>query len=369
MKLNINVLIEGKLNFYNLLFSNWSILFENLNFFKDQGLNINFFTKDDDCILDCDVLILSSRFFYNNNFTNKYIIKTLERFNKKNSNIIWFDLRDSAGTTQFEIMPYIKLYVKNQVYKDFSKYKINLYGGRMYSEFYHNEHKINDTKLYKMQSLQKKDYKKLIIGWNLGVIRYDYLNNLNFLKKIYYKNINYKKFLNIQNIKYKKNFHNKNYRVFSVFNSKFDRETIEYQRKLALKKLRTIKNNNDLYDIKLNKIEYLNKIKSSKYVLSCYGWGEICYRDWEAVINNSLILKPDMSNIETWPNIYENYKTYIPLSWDLSNLQYQLERLESNFFDIEKINTAAFDVYKSIRSNDYFFFRKRFLDIIKLTNV
>ena len=194
MKININVLIEGKLNFYNLLFSNWSILFENLNFFKTQGLNINFFTNDDDYILDCDILIISSRFFYNNNFTNEYIIKTLEKFNKKNPNIIWFDLRDSAGTTQFEVMPYIKLYVKGQIYKDFSKYKLNLYGGRSYSEFYHQNYNINDSILYKMNPLHKNYYKKIIIGWNLGVIRYDYLNNLNFIKKFYYKNINYKNF-------------------------------------------------------------------------------------------------------------------------------------------------------------------------------
>ena len=76
-----------------------------------------------------------------------------------------------------------------------------------------------------------------------------------------------------------------------------------------------------------------------------------------------------MSNIETWPNIYKNNKTYIPVSWDLSNLQYQIDRLENNFYDIDKINTAAFDVYKSVRSNNYFLFRKRFMNIINLINV
>ena len=99
--------------------------------------------------------------------------------------------------------------------------------------------------------------------------------------------------------------------------------------------------------------------------MSCYGWGEICYRDWEAVISNSLLLKPDMSNIRTWPNLYDSYSTYIPLKLDLSDLEHQIDNLEKGNYDLEKIKKSAFEIYKSIRSNNYAIFRNRFLDILK----
>ena len=368
MRIKINVLSEIKLNFYNLLLSHWSILLENINYFEDNGIKITFFNNSDEDIYKCDILIISSRYFYNNNFSNKYIIDSLKKYKKKISNIIWFDLRDSAGTTQFEVMPYVKTYVKGQIYRDFSNYRCNLYGGRMYSDYYHKKYSINDKEIYKMHPLSKDDEKKIKIGWNLGVIRYDYLNNINALKKIFYKNISFKKISKIQEVKFIKDIFKKKYRMFSVFNSNFPRASVEFQRKLAIKKLKKIKHRDDLFDIKLSKSDYTKKINLSKYVLSCYGWGEVCYRDWEAVFNNSLIIKPNMSNIDTWPNLYQEYKTYIPISWDLSDLQTQIEKLENNFYDINNIKNNAFDVYKSIRSNDYFVFRKKFLEIINLAN-
>ncbi|MDA8791503.1 hypothetical protein N9M93_04055, partial [Candidatus Pelagibacter bacterium] len=136
-------------------------------------------------------------------------------------------------------------------------------------------------------------------------------------------------------------------------------------RKLALKRLNEINYCNDIFNIKLNKKNYINQIRLSKYVLSCYGWGEICYRDWEAAINYSLILKPDMSNIDTWPNLYNSYKTYVPLLWDLSDLEYQIYRLEKGEYDIENMKKTALETYKSIRSNNYTIFRKRFLNILQ----
>ena len=63
----------------------------------------------------------------------------------------------------------------------------------MYSDYYHKKYSINDKELGGNYPLSKDD-EKIKIGWNLGVIRYDYLNNINALKKIFYKNISFKKF-------------------------------------------------------------------------------------------------------------------------------------------------------------------------------
>ena len=71
--------------------------------------------------------------------------------------------------------------------------------------------------------------------------------------------------------------------MFSVFNSNFPRASVEFQRKLAIKKLKKIKHHDDLFDIKLSKSDYTKKINLSKYVPAVMD-GEVCYRDWEAVL-------------------------------------------------------------------------------------
>ena len=48
---------------------------------------------------------------------NKNLKEKIENISTKNPNIIWFDLSDSAGTTVFEIMPYVKKYAKNLMTK------------------------------------------------------------------------------------------------------------------------------------------------------------------------------------------------------------------------------------------------------------
>ena len=62
-------------------------------------------------------------------------------------------------------------------------------------------------------------------------------------------------------------------------------------------------------------------VMNSKVLISLYGWGEICYKEFEATICGCCFIMPDMSNIKTWPNIYQNEITYLPIKWDLSNLE------------------------------------------------
>ena len=44
-------------------------------------------------------------------------------------------MRDSAGTTQFEVLPFVKKYIKKQFYKD-KKLILKLKGGRFYTDHY-----------------------------------------------------------------------------------------------------------------------------------------------------------------------------------------------------------------------------------------
>ena len=55
------------------------------------------------------------------------------------------------------------------------------------------------------------------------------------------------------------------------------------------------------------------------------------------VRNGCLLIKPNMEHIETWPNIYQNNKTYLPIDWDGDNVVDVLNTVAnhtSNYKDI-----------------------------------
>jgi hypothetical protein len=66
---------------------------------------------------------------------------------------------------------------------------------------------------------------------------------------------------------------------------------------------------------------YLRELASSKLCFSPFGYGEVCWRDYEAVMCGSLLLKPDMSHVETNPDIFRAGETYVPLRWDFADLE------------------------------------------------
>ncbi|EEX08963.1 conserved hypothetical protein [Ruegeria lacuscaerulensis ITI-1157] len=67
--------------------------------------------------------------------------------------------------------------------------------------------------------------------------------------------------------------------------------------------------------------EYYREILSARLTVSPFGFGELCWRDFEAILCGSLLVKPDMSHVQTWPDIFVPHETYVPVSWDFSDLE------------------------------------------------
>jgi len=362
----VNVLLGTEVFNKNILLSYWSILYENVKNLKNYNLDINFYYSINDKLLDCDIIILSSRFFYKKNFENiQNILLILKEINKKNSNIIWFDLRDSAGTTQFEVMPYVKKYVKGQLYKNINYYSQLMYGGRYYTNYYFLNNKISDDIPYEMTLLDKKYYHKLSLSWNIGTLRYD-LRLSSLYKAASYSQIFTKILLKKNFTKfYNYNSFEKKYRVNAIYNKNFERKSVAFQRFLANEKMIN-RNKFDLINKQFNKKKYFSLIRQSKVVLSLFGWGEVCYRDWESIIMGSPFIKPDMSYLETWPNIYIPNETYYSVKLNLENLDDVINfSLSSSKKSINMVKKSQ-EIIKSIRLNNGKNFCDKFLDIINI---
>ena len=105
---------------------------------------------------ECDILCLLSKAILPNFKNSKYVeneesnlIKYLIDLKKGANKIVWFDTSDSTSVTHFELMPYIDLYLKRQIYVDKNNYNNNYYGGRIFSDYYHKNYNVADDKIFK----------------------------------------------------------------------------------------------------------------------------------------------------------------------------------------------------------------------------
>ncbi len=315
----INILIGNEARKLGRYYGYWN-LFE---FFKPELLKneieVSFYNKLNKKYLEGDYLFLNSRLIP----TKGQLVNLdyLKEIKKNNENLYWFDMRDSAGTTQFEVLPYVKKYIKKQLYTDRSLYFKNLYGGRYYTDFYHKKFNVEDKQVYNQTKLENKFKEKIILGWNIGVAQiFDYSR---YSLIDYWKEYLNFRFLNKKNFELALNFNKNNSNkvdLICLMNKDFKRETISFQRKKIYQFIENSNYENSIYNKRLNKKEYLKNLKNSKISLGSYGWGEICYREFEAVRCGASFVTADMSNIDTWPNIYLKNETYLPYSLDFSDL-------------------------------------------------
>lgn len=106
---------------------------------------------------------------------------------------------------------------------------------------------------------------------------------------------------------------------------------------------------------------FMEELRRSKFCFSPFGYGELCWRDIEAILCGSLLVKPDMSHLRMEPDIYLPGETYAPVKWDFSDL---VEILENWRNDEEKrASTArrAFDLIADYLRENHFVDQMSFL--------
>ncbi len=90
--------------------------------------------------------------------------------------------------------------------------------------------------------------------------------------------------------------------------------------------------------------QFLAELRSSKICFSAFGYGEVCWRDYEAIQNGAVLLKQDMSHIETLPDVFVADETYVPVRWDLSDLDDKVRELVADPDRCRRIAQNALDV-------------------------
>lgn len=311
-------------------------LLMNRGLLKEMGITIKLFYRDDATLYDADCVIFENRIYrrWGREAQDRKAYELLEKLNRRVDKVFWFDNTDGTGTTQFQFLPYVHGYFKTQILRDKSQYTKPYYGGRIYTDFYHSNFGVNDSNEWNsVMPAKESDLHKIRLAWNDSLGDFGpwgkYVRRLrtHFPVPMFYS------------AKFSKQG-NRSVDVNARFGTAYSRETVAFQRHMV----KQVLNKLDIPTDKIPKTSYLRQLRNSKIAVSPFGWGEPSYRDYEIIINGAMLLKPDMSHLATWPDLYLAGETYLPYKWDCSDLESVLEdALESGSWC--QIASQAQEVY------------------------
>lgn len=315
-------------------------LLVNKSMLLEKGISFSLFYNVSEYIYDCDVMMVTSKYYGIDWDKNKGdIIKELKIFSTRVKHLVYCDIHDSTGLIRTEVLPYVSKYLKSHLLKNRMLYKNPFYGGRIYTDYYYNNGYVQDSQPQYSKPISDINFiNKLDVSWNMGLYNYGYFGKL--VDQI----ITNFPFINTYNFprKFTSPSISRPRDLFAYFGTSYKRESISYQRKKIKEKLY-----GKISVEKVPRWKYFKEIHQSKLVISPFGWGEFALRDYETFMAGALLLKPNMDHLETYPNFYQDNKTMISHRWDLSNLEDKLDWASSNKKLSEEISINGQEFYRT----------------------
>ena len=255
--------------------------------------------------------------------------------------IVWLDTADSTGTCLFDVLPFVDKYLKKQLFSDLTLYQKDLYGDRLFTDYYHNAFGIDDPKAAdNFGRLPSQYFDKLGVSWNIGLsdmFSYDKIKRI-FRPGSFQSN----PFTNTSDE-----------RPFDIqFRSSIQEGIYGYQRRKALETVKNCPAKTVDYSVDPHGKAYREEMSRSKAVVSPYGFGEICIRDFEVFYAGAVLLKPDMSHIKTYPDWYIPAKTYLPVKWDFSDFEETLNQVVTHRDSAVRIAENAQNLFRKYRTQE-----------------
>ena len=335
-------------------------------FLKNQEEKRFKFTQSADWCLrnDKNEILIMERFFQHREPRDMEgtELALLKKLKDKYKTILFFCGQPEAGTNRMDILPFVDRLFYKSVFASRDNYRKSLYGKNLFADYYHRNYGVTDEPEYTNKYVATEEESgKPELSWNIGVgtyPRWHWPQRLGTItaraglpglgKLIGGKALSRAACPGSVFTRDPMDFSGAGRGI--AVHARIDPVTcpsISYQRRLFIKLIAELPSHKQklfltgMADQKL----YYRELYNSKIVLSPFGWGEVCFRDFEAIIAGALLFKPDMSHLVTWPNVYIPNETYVPLNWDGTDLLEKTERYLNDDRERNRIASNAFEQY------------------------
>lgn len=246
----------------------------------------------------------------------------MKRLRSKYDRIAFFHDDAGGGIPRLELLPFVDLFYTKALFRDRSLYGRKLYGKELYSDYYHVKYGVTDDDSRDRHVCgDPAQLAKLRLSWNIGIGNYP---RIQFRQRagvalsratvpqaagvLYVRD----RFDPEGAVTGNRGLYDVHARIGLI-----NRPSISCQRKIILEKVTGIPG---FLTGMVSQGRFNRETRDSKIIISPFGWGELCLRDFETVRSGALLMKPDMSHLETWPDIFIPGETYVPFSWDADDL-------------------------------------------------
>jgi hypothetical protein len=274
-------------------------------------------------------------------------LELIKKFRDKYKTVVFFNGQPEAGTNRLDLLPYVDRLFYKSVFTDRANYTKDLYAKNLFADYYHKKYGVSDTERYSYKPDPALNLDRIELSWNIGVGSYPRRNwpqrAGTVLARLGFPGL--RVLFKAPGLKRPPDFSSPSRSI--AVHARIDPVTspsISFQRNLFLE---TMKGDARFLTGLVPQNAYYNELLNSKIVLSPFGWGEVCFRDFEALISGALLLKPDMSHLKTFPDVYIPYETYIPLDWDAGDLKEKAAYYLENHGERKRICEQAFEQYRA----------------------
>ncbi len=295
---------------------------------------------------DSDFLLLGSRSFAKEWAADRreQLFGTLDQLRERTGKLIWCDVTDSTGTTQFQVLPHVDEYWKMSLLNSYDDYAVRYRGCRLHTDFYSLRYQIGDPvgdppHLNHVPERSEFD-EKVKLSWNQGFA---------YFGPFAWQQARLRKMAGKKLPEYRQGFTNpaderSRLLVARVGTTHSQKSVQESRREL----MRLLKEADVLGDMEpVGYRQYYREMQEATGVFSPFGFGEVCYRDFELVRAGAVSIKQRMDHCRTWPNLWREGESYYDLNWDFSNLDEIIGRISEN--PGEAADRAAFgqEIYRN----------------------
>jgi len=313
------------------------------------------YTTDLDWVLSRDknkrIVLVGAFLYVLQQKGEEFVLDCLRTIRAKYDYVALWDDNAGSGIDFGMALPFVDVYFKKHLLKDRTTYTRPVlgtkpYGATVFGEYYYQNHMKPDPRVGGIVQVQNPaDLNKLRPIWNLGWGSYPMFGSRQ--AELFAGLSGIHPMLSTLTQRHPLKFRTRAtlkepFCSFRYTRGKYD-PTIRFQRDMMTE---VLENAGYRGFERIGRAECYAELDRSVSSFSPFGWGEVCFRDFESILYQNVLVKPSCDHFETFPNVYYANETYLPVRWDASDLVDTVERSIQDTALRTRIVTNAWGVYR-----------------------